>query len=187
MFLVPVCGGSLISPHLVLSAYHCTWSKKAPPYDGSTPCDHSDGKRNAILGHNKIIGNRKLKKDLYYTIPIIDVIYPNPGKQKFKRRDYHSHDLAILVLKFPAKLSRNIQPICLPEQDQDFSGVTANAAGWGRFAAPRVSKKQSRMLKAVSLTVSKKKYKHYNFIGTKLMKNKKGEYKDPCSGDSGKT
>ena len=185
--LVPldVCGGSLISPRLVLSAYHCTWSRKAPPHDGSTPCDHSDEKRLAILGHHAIIPNKKLDKDLYYTIPFIDVLYPNHGDQIFKRGDYHSHDLAILVLKFPARLSRNVQPICLPEQDQDFSGMTAEAAGWGRFAAPNVSTKNSHKLRTVRLTVSNKKYKHYNFFGTKLKKNKKGEYQDPCSGDSG--
>ena len=56
-------------------------------------------------------------------------------------------------------------------------------AGWGKD--PSEGNKQSSVLKAVELKVSKKRYKHTKLIGTELTKNQEGEYKDTCSGDSG--
>jgi len=177
------CGGTLISPRLVASAYHCSYYH-GPGGDKSKPCDHSDNKRLAVLGHHKInldlvdIGD-------YYTIPIIEAKYPNHGKQVFTPGQYDSHDFVIFVLKTPARLSSTVQPICLPVQGQDFSGEVAIAAGWGMTTTPQVSPHQSPVLMAVNLTVDDKKYKHYNFFGTRLEKNLRGVYKDPCRGDSG--
>jgi len=171
------CGGTLISPRLVLSAYHCTYHPESE--DTSKPCDHSDGRRLAVLGQHEF-HHEKIAS--YYTIPIIDVKYP--PNQLFRLGTYDSHDFAVLVLSTPAQFSPTIQPICLPQQGQDFSGVTAVAAGWGRYASPDISKSQSTFLRAVSLPVSSKKYKHFNFFGTKTVKIG-GIYQDPCSGDSG--
>jgi len=174
------CGGALISPRLVLSAYHCTWSTAVPPYDGSTPCDHRDERRVAIIGQHDI---NNFRSNHHNTIPIIDVKYPNHGKHVFRQGDYDTHDFAILVLKYPAKFSKTIQPICLPQQGQEFYGVNAIAAGWGRFAPPQVNTNESPVLRAASVRVARKRYKHYNFLGTYIQKD--GKYKDPCSGDSG--
>ena len=178
------CGGALISPSLVLSSYHCTWKEDTPPYDGSTPCDHSDGKRLAVLGNHQVFDNYLfwVNHD-YYVIPIIDVKYPKHGKQVIDKEDINTHDLALLVLKHPAKLSDKVQPICLPETGLTYVGQTVIAAGWGAFK--KADKAQSRVLRKVSLRVSDKSYDHYNFFGTELKKNKKGEYMDPCAGDSG--
>ena len=144
------------------------------------PCDLSDEKRVAVLGQHEIIDSL-LYSGQYYTIPIIDAKYPS---DKFfisqYNRDYDTHDFVIFVLKCPAKFSRTVQPLCLPRQDQDFSGVEAVAAGWGLTE----SKKPSSVLRAVNLTVDKE-YKHFNFFGTKLEKNSEGVWKSACSGDSG--
>merc|ERR1712215_54804 len=178
-----VCGGTLISPRLVASAYHCSYYP-GPGGDSSKPCDHSDNKRLAVLGQHEI--NRALvSRGVYYTIPIIAAKYPNHGKQVFTYGQYDSHDFVLFVLKDPARLSRTVQPICLPVQGQDFSGEVAVAAGWGRTTIPQVSRAQSPVLMAVNLTVDDKRYKHYNFFGTRLEKNSRGVYKDPCVGDSG--
>ena len=177
------CGGSLISPTLVLSSYHCTWTNKTPPYDGSAPCDHSNEERVAVLGAHKVNVWAVPNNPSYYTIPIIDVRYPKHGKQVIKEEDINTHDFAILVLKYPAKLSDKVQPICLPKQGLTYWGSKARAAGWGMHK--KGSEKQSYFLRTVSLRVSKKSYDHYSFIGTELKKNEKGEYMDPCGGDSG--
>ena len=144
----------------------------------------SDERRVAVLGAHEII-RHLVDMGHYYTIPIIDAKYPTPGKQVFTLRHFDSHDFVLFVLKTPARFSSTVQPICLPKPGQDFSGEVAVAAGWGRTAAPHVSRSQSPVLMAVNLTVDHKKYKHRNFIGTKLEKNSKGLYKDPCVGDSG--
>ena len=78
-----------------------------------------------------------------------------------------------------------VGPVCLPKTTQDFSGVTAVAAGWGRTDKADINKEQSVALKEVDLEVSAKTYKAYKMFGTKLEKNDYGTYKDACSGDSG--
>ena len=45
------CAGSLISPRVLLSSYHCTYHSKTK--NRNVPCDHSDEKRRA---------NKKKKK-----------------------------------------------------------------------------------------------------------------------------
>jgi len=178
-----VCGGTLISPRLVASAYHCSYYP-GPGGDSSKPCDYSDNKRLAVLGQHEI-DRFLISRGVYYTIPIIAAKYPNHGKQVFTLNRYDTHDFVLFVLKTPARLSRTVQPICLPVQGQDFSGEIAVAAGWGRTTIPQVSRAQSPVLMAVNLTVDDKRYRHYNFFGTRLEKNSRGVYKDPCVGDSG--
>ena len=78
-----------------------------------------------------------------------------------------------------------VNPICLPAPYEESTGVEAFAAGWGRFASPEVSTAQSKNLLFTKLRVSNQVYKHYFMFGTYLMKNSNGQYKDPCSGDSG--
>ena len=142
------------------------------------PCDHSDGKRLAYFGAHI---NPKKDKNNTLSIPIIDVRFPPYAE--VNKTDFKTHDLAIQVLKDPLPYSSKIRPICLPDPGEEFYGLSVMTAGWGQD--PSKGKKQSSVLKAVKLKVSEKRYKHTKLIGTELSKNKEGEYKDPCSGDSG--
>ena len=171
------CGGSLVSPRIVLSAYHCSVD---PTSRSKKACDHSDGKRLAILGQNRI-DMKNLHS--YYTIPVIAVKSPPNAWLEYK--DYYSHDFAMLVLEKPAKYSEYVSPICLPHSHAEYGGKWAEAAGWGRTDAPSVSRAQSPRLKTVSLKVNWRKYKHRFMFGTFLKKNDYGTHEDPCLGDSG--
>ena len=176
MILTGLCGGALVSPRVVLTAFHCTHH---PADKERKPCDHSDEQRLAVLGRHEF-EMHKLRE--YTTIPIIKVLTPENGGLTVGHKN--SHDFALLILKEPAKYTPAIGPICLPEPNAEFGGKKATAAGWGRTDKPSVSRTQSPVLKKVELTVSNKSYWHHNMFGTVVSK-KDNLYQDPCSGDSG--
>ena len=167
----------MVSPRLILSSYHCTFQMHP------THCD-SGNKRLAVLGRHEF---NKWDIKSYYTIPITGVRYPpHQGLTDYQGNTNYlsTHDFAMLILNEPVKFSPTVRPICLPLPDEDFSGESAVAAGWGRTDKQSINKKQSRYLKRVRLLVSDMKYKHTKMFGTELFK-KKEVYQDPCSGDSG--
>jgi len=171
-----LCAGSLVSPRVILSAYHCT-----VPVDSivKKPCDHSDGKRLAAFGRHEFYHWRSRS---YYTIPVIKVLAPPHGH--LRGWNYRTHDFALLLLEHPVKYTSKVSPICLPMPNAEFGGRQATAAGWGRTDKPTVNIRQSPTLQKVELTVSPKKYRHTKMFGT-ILSEKEHEYQDPCSGDSG--
>jgi len=168
------CAGTLVSPRVVLSAFHCTVNARKSHTES---CDHSDGKRLAVLGRHEILPHIMSS---YKTIPIIKVF--TPPNAPFTLNDDKSHDFSLLLLKHPAEYSSKVSPICLPEPHAEFGGLKATAAGWG--ITDYVKKEQSPVLKSVDLTVDPVEYRHNKMFGTKLSM-KENQYQDPCSGDSG--
>merc|ERR1719315_288226 len=169
------CGGTLVSPRVILSAFHCTTRWRY----NTESCDQSEGKRLAVLGRHKILPHRMSS---YKTIPVTKVF--TPPNAPLDGNDYKTHDFSLLLLKHPAKYSSKVSPICLPEPHAEFGGMKATAAGWGRTDKPSVNKKQSPVLKSVDLTVDPMEYKHKKMFGTKVSM-KENQYQDPCTGDSG--
>ena len=161
---------------MVLSAYHCTVTIGDP---SNQACDHSDGKRLAVLGSH-VFQYQHLHT--YEKIPVIQVLAPPHAH--LDPYDDRTHDFALLVLQYSAKFHNKVSPICLPEPYAEFGGQRAIAAGWGRFAKPSVNTGQSPFLRMVPLGVSPKRYRHTKMFGTVLSK-REHEYQDPCSGDSG--
>ena len=171
-----MCAGTLVSPRVILSAYHCAVH---PDSVTTLACDHSDGKRVAVLGRHKIILKNLTNYD---TVPIIKVLFP--PRAWLYDSDYESHDFALFVLKHRVRYTSKVSPICLPEPNAEYGGLKAVAAGWGRTNPDYISTKQSPVLRSVELTVSDMVYKHKKIFGTKVSKED-DQYKDPCSGDSG--
>merc|ERR1712142_293859 len=174
-----LCGGALVSPKIVLTAFHCTvtigdrWATK--------PCDHSDGKRMAILGANTInMYDVKYNPSKYNMIPVVEA--RNPPNAPFMSWTLKSHDFAMLVLKYPAKYDEYVRPICLPYPGAEYGNRVAIAAGWGRTG--HNSGHTSPKLKAVYLKVNPKQYEHRYIFGTFTVK-KDNKWQDPCGGDSG--
>ena len=170
-YLVGPCAGTLVSPRVILSAFHCT----VLPRTNLSP--KSCGKRLAILGRHEIHMD---SLSSYTTIPVIKVFAP--PNTPLKEHDYRTHDFALLLLEHPAMYSSKVSPICLPEPNAEFGELKATAAGWG--STDSVSTEQSPVLKAVELTVSPMQYNHKKMFGTKLSR-KGDQYQDACSGDSG--
>merc|ERR1719153_900462 len=109
------CAGTLVSPSVILTAFHCTIDYLK---SNTESCDHSDGKRLAVLGRHEILPHRMSS---YKTIPVIKVFTPpNAG---LTDNDYKTHDFSLLQLKHPAKYSSKVSPICLPEPNAEFGGM----------------------------------------------------------------
>ena len=121
----------------------------------------------------------RAKLDKRY-VAILRALYP--PNAWVEHGEYDSHDFLLYVLQHPARFNKKVQPICLPHPDAEFGGQKAIAAGWGRFSHDQSS--QSQVLRVVTLTVSRKVYKHRKLFGTILSK-KNDLYQDPCPGDSG--
>jgi len=160
-----------VSPKVVLSAFHCQY-EEGKLYKTGT----------AILGAHK--NPLKPHKD-QQRIPYSDVRYPKHPQIPGESWKYNEHDFLLIILDKPAKMSDKVRPICLPPPNGKYGGLSATAAGWGRFKKHDDNPNQSQVLRKVTLTVSKKVYRHYHYFGTLLRKNSNGQWKDPCSGDSG--
>ena len=147
---------------------------------GSDPCTQGT----AILGAHEITGNWRNNNN-QYTIKYSDVRFPPNQHEKGEPFYNHNHDISLVVLNEAAQMSAKVGTVCLPPPNSIYRGLNAVAAGWGRFAPDHVNRGQSPVLRKVTLKVSTKEYKHTYFLGTEVNKNAKGEWMDPCSGDSG--
>merc|ERR1712215_137941 len=166
-----MCGGALVSPRVVLSAFHCQYDEGKLWKNGT-----------AILGAHR----NPWSSQSNIRIPYNDVRHPkHPHKSPWDPFLDHQHDFLLIVLDKAAKMSDTVKTICLPPPNSNYGGSFAVAAGWGRFAKPDVNENSSRVLRKVTLEVSPKVYRHSFVFGTLLKNNSDGEWMDPCSGDSG--
>ena len=120
-----MCGGSLVTPSLVMSAAHCL------------DCDPAgkSGIAYALLGVHQYNGrftasfdNKMIEfftgKPKYDVISIIKTLSPPTVKW--------SNDFAIYVLERPARLSPKICPLLLPNENSVVDKQAATVAGWGK-------------------------------------------------------
>ena len=190
-FIGTTCGGSLLSKRIIASAFHCTVKSSVSK---KKSCDHSDGKRVAIIGAHDVYTESSLK------ISITDI--KAPPNVPFNQYKKESNDFALMILKDPVQWNEkgkyilnicimlpsnnfSVGPICLPAPNQEFDEKVVIAAGWGRFAPHTQNESQSTRLQVVPLKVSPKRYTAVKMFGTYLSKNKEGVTQDVCSGDSG--
>uniref|UniRef100_A0A8C3QMC8 Transmembrane serine protease 15 n=1 Tax=Cyanoderma ruficeps TaxID=181631 RepID=A0A8C3QMC8_9PASS len=113
--LQPVCGASLVSDEWLVTAAHCVYGRQLKPSRWKAALGlhlQSDLEKPPAVVHN------------------IDRIIINPHYMK----ETKDSDIALMHLQHKVQYTDYIQPICLPEKDQQFlPGINCSIAGWGNI------------------------------------------------------
>uniref|UniRef100_A0A8C0EKJ7 Enteropeptidase n=1 Tax=Bubo bubo TaxID=30461 RepID=A0A8C0EKJ7_BUBBB len=111
----PVCGASLVSDEWLVTAAHCVYGRQLKPSQWKAVLglyDQSDMTQPSTVVRN------------------IDQVVINPHYMK-RTKD---SDIALMHLQYKVQYTVYIQPICLPEKNQQFlPGINCSIAGWGKI------------------------------------------------------
>ncbi|NXO53051.1 ENTK Enteropeptidase, partial [Aramus guarauna] len=109
----PVCGASLVSDEWLVTAAHCVYGRQLKPSQWK-----------AVLG----LYDQSDITQLSTVVQNIDQIVINPHYMKHTK----DSDIALMHLQYKVQYTDYIQPICLPEKNQQFlPGINCSIAGWG--------------------------------------------------------
>ncbi|KAM8834542.1 enteropeptidase [Synchiropus picturatus] len=161
-----VCGASLIDNEWLLTAAHCVYGKNLHPQLWT-----------AKLGlHSQLALSDAQTRDIDHIV--INRQYNRLTKQA---------DAAMMHLKTPANFTELVQPVCLPEDGEDFpAGQECFIAGWGRDSdGSPANILQEAMVPLVAQDQCQRQLPEYNITSMMMCAGYPEGGVDSCQGDSG--
>ncbi|KAM8977005.1 enteropeptidase [Pelodytes ibericus] len=164
-----MCGATLVNEEWLVSAAHCVYGRNLVPSNW-----------NAVLGlHNswELTGPQTVNL-------VIDNIIISP---QYNRRTKES-DIAMMHLEFRVNYTDFVQPICLPESNQEFQlGMNCSIAGWGRLESqgPIPNILQEAEVPLISNEKCQQQLPEYNITQNMICGGYEEGGIDTCQGDSG--
>ncbi|XP_056343653.1 enteropeptidase isoform X2 [Oenanthe melanoleuca] len=165
----PVCGASLVSDEWLVTAAHCVYGRHLRPSLWQAVLglyDQSDLAEPPAARHN------------------IDRIIMNPHYMKQTK----DSDIALMHLQHKVQYTDYIQPICLPEKNQQFlPGINCSIAGWGGISSegPTSNVLQEAEVPLLSNEKCQQWMPKYNITENMLCAGYDMGGIDSCQGDSG--
>ncbi|KAM6211300.1 LOW QUALITY PROTEIN: enteropeptidase [Sarcoramphus papa] len=165
----PVCGASLVSDEWLVTAAHCVYGRQLKPSQWKAVLglyDQSDTTQPSTVVQN------------------IDRIVINPHYMK-RTKD---SDIALMHLQYKVQYTDYIQPICLPEKNQQFlPGINCSIAGWGRITnkGPTSDILQEAEVPLISNEKCQQQMPEYSITENMICAGYDIGGVDSCQGDSG--
>ncbi|KAM9788623.1 enteropeptidase [Neosynchiropus ocellatus] len=161
-----VCGASLIDNEWLLTAAHCVYGKNLHPHLWT-----------AMLGlHSQLEQSDAETRE-------IDRIVINRQYNRLTKQA----DAAMMHLTTPVNFTEFVQPVCLPEEGEDFpAGQECFIAGWGRDSEGSPANiLQEAMVPLVAQDQCQRQLPEYNITSMMMCAGYPEGGVDSCQGDSG--
>lgn len=121
-----ICGGSILSPKVILSAIHCFWNDLEATI-------HPEREYRIVAGKFYREFNDPREKNNYQVLNVEKINYPSEYEHK---EGLYANDVAVVIVKNHIEYKTHIAPICIDyDLDHDEKVVSAGSvgrvAGWG--------------------------------------------------------